>query len=546
MKQVFANRYNLIRKLGEGGMADVYLAYDALLDREVAIKLLRSSMALDPVSLLRFQREANSASSLNHPNIVEIFDVGEDEGNHYIIMEYVKGKTLKQLIAQRGAMENHEAISIMDQLVSAVCEAHEKNIIHRDIKPQNVIVKDDGTVKMADFGIATVADTLQLTQADTVMGSVHYLAPELARGESASFQSDIYALGITFYELLTGQVPHHGEQAVQIAMKHLKDEIPSVRDFNASLPQSIENIIIKATAKNKRLRYLNTQEMLDDLRTCLSDKKRNVAKLVLSLKSENDETIQMDPVFGVEEKKPFFKSAIGVSVIIASIALTMLVLTVSGFFESLSPTVIVPNLVNMTMDEAEEALVNSGLSISRVRYELTEATEKGYITKTSPSSDAEVDRGSTITITISEGIYVLVDNYVGQNIDDVTRILEGTKISVKIERQAVSDVETGTIINQELLAPGTKLDPLRAYEIKFIVAAPAEFLIPQIVGLNVASAQGQLEALGAHVEVIQLSTEGMSESQKEKLVYGVVVEINPAPLTYYTQGSDNVITLSFY
>lgn len=545
MKQVFANRYNLIKKLGEGGMADVYLAFDALLNREVAIKLLRASMSVDPVSLLRFQREANSASSLNHPNIVEIYDVGEDEGSHYIVMEYVKGKTLKQLIAQRGAMEKHEAISIMDQLVSAVLEAHQKNIIHRDIKPQNVIVKDDGTVKMADFGIATVADTLQLTQADTVMGSVHYLAPELARGESASFQSDIYALGITFYELLTGQVPHHGEQAVQIAMKHLKDEIPSVKEFNPSLPQSIENIIIKSTAKNKRLRYLNAEEMLDDLRTCLSDKKRNVAKLILSLNNELDETIQMDPVAGVEVKKPFFKKPLGIVTLVGSIALLILTLTLSGFFESLSPTVLIPNLVNMTMDEAEEALVNSGLSISYVKYELTESTEKGLIIKTSPSVGSEVDRGSTITLTVSEGIYFLVDNFVGQNIEDVTSLLSTTKISIKVERQ-VSDSATGTILKQELLAPGVQLDPLRSYEIKFIVAAPAEFLIPQIKGLNIASAQAQLETLGAVVNMVQLSTDGMSDSEKEKLVYGVVVDINPAPLTYYTQGSDNSITLSFY
>ncbi len=546
MKQIFANRYTLTKKLGEGGMADVYLAFDSLLNRDVAIKLLRSSMALDPVSLLRFQREANSASSLNHPNIVEIYDVGEDEGYHYIVMEYVKGKTLKQLIAQRGAMEKHEAISIMDQLISAVIEAHEKNIIHRDIKPQNVIVKDDGTVKMADFGIATVADNLQLTQADTVLGSVHYLAPELARGESASFQSDIYALGITFYELLTGQVPHHGEQAVQIAMKHLNEEIPSVREFNASLPQAIENIVIKATAKNRRLRYLNASEMLDDLRSALSDKKKNVARLVLQLKNEHEETIQMDPVFGLEKKQPFYKTVVGMIVIGVSIISTILLLSFSGFFESLSPTVVVPDLINMTVDEAEDALINSGLSIGRVRYELTESTEKGLITKVSPTLNTEVDRGSTLTITVSEGIYVLVENYVGLNIDDVETLLQGTKINIKIERQAVSDVETGTIINQELLAPGTHLDPQRAYEIKFIVAAPAEFLIPQIVGLNVASAQGQLEALGASVEMVQLSTDGMSDAEKENLVYGVVVSIDPDPLTYYTQGSDNHITLSFY
>ena len=218
MLQVLASRYLIIKRLGEGGMADVYLAQDELLNREVAIKVLRGNLALEPVSLLRFQREANSASALTHPNIVEIYDVGEEEGLHYIVMEYIRGRTLKQLIAQRGALEKNEALAIMDQLISAVEEAHKKNIIHRDIKPQNVLIKDDGTVKITDFGIATVSDSLQLTQADTVLGSVHYLAPELARGESASFQSDIYSLGICFYELLTGEVPYRGETPVQVAM----------------------------------------------------------------------------------------------------------------------------------------------------------------------------------------------------------------------------------------------------------------------------------------------------------------------------------------
>ena len=192
MLQVLASRYHILKRLGEGGMADVYLAQDELLNREVAIKVLRGNLALEPVSLLRFQREANSASALTHPNIVEIYDVGEEEGLHYIVMEYIRGRTLKQLIAQRGALEKNEALAIMDQLISAVEEAHKKNIIHRDIKPQNVLIKDDGTVKITDFGIATVSDSLQLTQADTVLGSVHYLVPELARGESGSFQSDIY------------------------------------------------------------------------------------------------------------------------------------------------------------------------------------------------------------------------------------------------------------------------------------------------------------------------------------------------------------------
>ena len=547
MKSLLANRYHIVKRLGVGGMADVYLAHDAFLNREVAIKTLRASMAMDPVSLLRFQREANASSQLNHPNIVEIYDVGEEDSDHYIVMEYIKGKTLKELIGQRGAMEKHEAISIMDQLVSAVKEAHDKNIIHRDIKPQNILVKDDGTVKITDFGIATVSDQLQLTQADTVMGSVHYLAPELARGESASFQSDIYALGITFYELLTGQVPHHGDQAVQVAMKHLKDDIPSVREFNPSLPQSIENIIIKSTAKNKRLRYLNAQAFLDDLRSALSEKNRHVAKLVLSEEKSNDDTIMMDRVDVISNKKPkFFQTVFGMTILVVSSLLTIMLLAMSGMFESISPTVVVPDLTMMTLQEAEDALLDSGLSIGNIRYTLTDDIEAGLVVKTSPASNSELDRGSTLTLTLSEGKYIVLENYVGQNITDVQNSLSDSKITIKIERIAIADVATGTIVNQELLLPGAKLDPKRSYEMKLIVASPIEFLIPQLVGLNIASAQSQLESLGAMVTLVQLSTDGLTEQQKAKLNYGVVVSISPDPLTFYTQASDNSITLSYY
>ena len=266
--KMIAERYMIVSSLGEGGMADVYLAIDTILNREVAIKVLRGELSKDPVTLLRFQREANAVSKLNHPNVVDVYDVGEFEGRHYIVMEYVRGRTLKQLISQRGALHQEEAVNIMIQLTSAVQHAHENDIIHRDIKPQNVLVKDDGTVKITDFGIALAHDTVQLTQSDAVLGSAHYLAPETTRGETPSNQVDIYALGIVFYELLTGNVPFHGDNPVQIAMKHLREEIPSVRDFNPTLPQSVENIIIKATVKNRKLRYQSAKDMLYDLHRC--------------------------------------------------------------------------------------------------------------------------------------------------------------------------------------------------------------------------------------------------------------------------------------
>ena len=278
---LIANRYEVFQHIGQGGMADVFLAVDTILNRQVAVKILRSELCTDAVSVLRFEREAQAATALAHPNIVEIYDVGEYKGHHYIVMEYVSGKPLKKVIQQRGGLLTEEAIDIMKQLTAATGEAHRRGIIHRDIKPQNVIVKSDGSIKMLDFGIALAKGSMQLTQANNVMGSVHYLAPELAKGEPASPQSDIYALGIVLYEMLIGDVPFKAEQAVQVALMQMHNPIPDVRSINPAIPQSVENIVIRATAKNPELRYSSCNEMLEDLRTCLRPNRRNERKINL-------------------------------------------------------------------------------------------------------------------------------------------------------------------------------------------------------------------------------------------------------------------------
>ena len=231
--QKIDGRYQIVRNIGEGGMANVYLAYDTILEREVAVKILRGDLATDEKFVKRFQREAKAASSLNHPNIVEMYDVGEDDGNYFIVMEYIDGKTLKSLIKKRGALSLPEVIDIMLQLTSAIACAHDSYIIHRDIKPQNVLILEDGRVKITDFGIAIALNSAELTQTNSVMGSVHYLPPEQANGRGATIKSDIYSLGILMYELLTGKLPFKGENAVEIALKQMKEQIPSVCEQNA-------------------------------------------------------------------------------------------------------------------------------------------------------------------------------------------------------------------------------------------------------------------------------------------------------------------------
>ena len=252
-------------------MANVYLGYDCILDRNVAIKVLRGDLSNDEKFVRRFQREALSASSLAHPNIVEMYDVGEDNGTYYIVMEYVEGKTLKQLLKKRGSLTLSEAIDIMLQLTDGMAHAHDSYIIHRDLKPQNIMIRDDGQIKITDFGIAMALNATQLTQTNSVMGSVHYLPPEQASGKGSTIKSDIYSMGIIFYELLTGTLPFRGDNAVEIALKHMREPIPSIREENPSIPQSIENIIKRATAKNPKNRYDSAREMHDDLLTALDD-----------------------------------------------------------------------------------------------------------------------------------------------------------------------------------------------------------------------------------------------------------------------------------
>ena len=293
--QMINDRYEIIKSIGEGGMANVYLAYDTILDRRVAIKVLRGDLSNDEKFVRRFQREALSASSLSHPNIVEMYDVGEDNGIYYIVMEYIEGKTLKQLIKKRGALTLSEAIDIMLQITDGISQAHDSYIIHRDLKPQNIMIKEDGTIKITDFGIAMALNSTQLTQTNSVMGSVHYLPPEQASGKGSTIRSDIYSMGILFYEILTGTLPFKGDNAVEIALKQMRDEIPSVRKKNPAIPQSVENVILKATAKNPKNRYSDAKEMHADLLTVLNDDRINEAKLVFKYPEhevdENTKTI---------------------------------------------------------------------------------------------------------------------------------------------------------------------------------------------------------------------------------------------------------------
>ncbi|MEE6728733.1 Stk1 family PASTA domain-containing Ser/Thr kinase [Pediococcus pentosaceus] len=278
--QTLNGRYKIIRPLGEGGMANVYLAHDLILDRDVAVKLVRFDMQDDVSAIKRFQREALSTTELVHPNIVGVYDIGEEHGMNYLIMEYVEGQNLKQYIRDQFPIPLGQVVSLMSQILNGVQTAHYHGIIHRDLKPQNILIDKHGKAKITDFGIAIANQQSSFTRTNTVIGSVQYLSPEQVRGHIATQQSDIYSLGIILFEMLTGKVPFEGESAVSIAVKHYQDQLPLVKDFNTKIPQSLENVVLKATAKNPIDRYKNVAEMAADLKTVLQPERANESKFV--------------------------------------------------------------------------------------------------------------------------------------------------------------------------------------------------------------------------------------------------------------------------
>lgn len=563
-KNVIADRYEVVSHIGQGGMADVFLAVDTILNRQVAIKILRADLSTDAVSILRFEREAQAAAALAHPNIVEIYDVGDYKGHHYIVMEYVTGKTLKQVIRSRGPLVNEEAVDIMKQLCSAISEAHSRGIIHRDIKPQNVIVKADGSIKILDFGIATAKGSMQLTQANNVMGSVHYLAPELAKGEAASPQSDIYALGIVLYEMLAGDVPFKADQAVQIALKHMREPMPDVRLINASVPQSIANVITRATAKDPNNRYGSCREMLQDISTCLRPERLNERKLVLHeniQKQKKEQTnVKAEPARGKhtnftsshtyetsshEKEKNYTKpvaTIFGIVVVVGIIAALI--------FNFLPRNTKVPSIQGMSLQDAEKALHKANLNIdeSNISYELTEDIEQGIVISSSPEEGSEVGGDTSISLVVSSGIGVTCDDFVGQNITDVKKQLNSQYPNLTVNAVSEDSMKTGgTILRQEKLQAGTLFDPSKPNEITLVYATYPTITIPDdIIGMDVQSAQRELEHMGAVVRTSNRDTTQMSQEELDSITPGVVISCDPAYGTSYTQKENNYITLYYY
>ena len=552
MMEQIANRYEILSLIGQGGMADVYKARDTILNRVVAIKVLRAKLSDDAMALVRFQREASAASRLSHPNVVDIYDVGEYEGMHYIVMEFIRGRTLKELIAQRGALDVDEAIGVMKQLVSAINHAHEHKIIHRDIKPQNVLVKDDGTIKITDFGIAVANGSVQLTYNNTVMGSAHYLAPETTQGKEPNEQVDIYSLGIVFYELLTGHVPFTGKTPTEIAIKHLRKPIPYVRDFNPNIPQSVENIVLKATAKNLEDRYVSCKEMLYDLIHCLDPEYKNMSRIRVDVTPSKDLMkcedghIEFVDESDKEDKKPrnWIAALMISAAIIISIIVLVLIASITGLIkiDGFLGYQTMPDVKDLTQEEAIDTLQAAHFNTSKVKYEYraSDKYDEGKVIKSNYKEGEVILNDSKIVLTISKGATYLVPDFTDSSYADAQYQLSqnAPNVEINVEFKGTKDRDTGIILEQKGLKPGKRIDPDINEKIYFVVSTYPSIVIPSdLIGQDVLSAKDELNDLGIAVVVTKI--DGGQGTNK-------VVSVSPDVGTEYVQeGTNSVVTL-FY
>lgn len=554
-----SGRYKILDMIGGGGMANVYLAHDMILDRNVAVKMLRLDLTNDEEFIRRFRREAQSATSLNHPNIVNIYDVGEEDDLYYIVMEHVDGQTLKQYIQQYSPIGVEETIGIMRQLTSAISHAHQNHIVHRDIKPHNILIAPDGTVKITDFGIAMALSATSITQTNSVLGSVHYLSPEQARGGMANKKSDVYSLGIVMFELLTGRLPFSGESAVSIALKHLQSETPSVRRWNPAIPQSVENIVLKATAKDPFHRYNSVDEMGDDLRTALNPERLHEPKFSIPIDNEAtkaipvitndhplknlDETIvhsnadkQAEPKPKKEKKKRKKWPIILVSTFL--ILALVGILTVTVLPSMLGPKdVKIPDVSGKNLDDAIAQLASKGFKIGETNSITDEKIEKGKVIRTNPEAGTTAKEGSKIDIYSSAGKEKTeLSDYKGRQYEDVLSLLETKNFKDIKKTEVYNDSESGTIIDQNPPA-GKKVVPENTVLEFKVSKGPQKITLKDLTEYNLKGVQDYASMTGLSIDTSQ-------QEYSDTVPAGMVISQSPAKGTELYKGDKVSVVIS--
>lgn len=561
---LLGERYRIIDTLGEGGMANVYLAEDIILQRKVAVKILRLDLQNEPQTQARFQREALATSELSHPNIVSVLDVGTDHGLPYMVMEYVDGPDLKEYIRQNAPLNLHEVIRIMDQILSAVALAHKHNVIHRDLKPQNILMDKRGNIKIADFGIAVALNQSSVTQTNSVMGSVHYMSPEQTRGGLVTKQSDIYSLGIILYELITGTVPFNGDTPVSIALKHAQEPIPSIRKKDQSVPQALENVVLKATAKDPRDRYATAQAMQADLDSSLDPERADEPVFVPNHGNNNDKTIVL-PGFKApekeqtveseeenkpdkkEKKKDFWQNVKShkwwwiFSVIAAGLIIFIMIFALSGN-NNKPRQVHIPDVTNITEKRAEKRLEAAGLQVGKVIRRQSDDIKKGHVIGTKPAAGNRVDQGKAIILIVSSGTsMVKVPDVVGDNYDEAAEKLENQGFDVVREDQYSNKMAKGNIISQSIAA-GVEVKPTQT-TITLVVSRGKQIkpkintvTLKDLHNYSLKSAQDYAKEHGLTLQI--------NQEYSDEIERGLVISMQPEAGTKVDRGSTVTIKVS--
>ena len=577
------NRYEVIEKIGSGGMADVYKGRDTMLNRYVAIKVLKKEFREDETFVKKFRSEAQAAAGLLNPNIVNVYDVGEDRGLYYMVMELVEGITLKEYIDRKKRLSAREVISIAIQMCSGIEEAHKHHIIHRDIKPQNIIISNDGKVKVTDFGIARMVTSKTTTT--VAMGSVHYTSPEQARGGYSDEKSDIYSIGITLYEMVTGQVPFNGDTTVEVALKHLQEEITPPSELVPDIPYSLEQIILKCTQKNAERRYSDVDELIQDLKHSLVDPDGDFVQIVpvgnadtviiteddlddiRSSYGDDDEDDEYgeDDDYGEDDEdyeddedgedhdsdevNPRMNKVIKImTIVVAVIIILVLALVIgraAGLFrfggtgttqEEDSGQVKVPNVVGMSLDDAKAELNNAGLGWKIGKQEESAKYEKGYVMAQDPKNGEKVKKNTQITLDVSTGKtdeQVEVPNVVGQDEADAQKTLEDA--GFKVESAAVySSQPQGEVVSTDPEA-GTQAAKGSTVTIQ-VSKGEQKISVPDVRGTDENTAKSTLSGAGLNVTV--------TTDYSDSVAQGNVISQDPSGGTKVDAGANVNIVVS--
>ncbi|MBL6537564.1 Stk1 family PASTA domain-containing Ser/Thr kinase [Streptococcus suis] len=556
--KIYAGRYRIVKQIGRGGMADVYMARDLILDgEEVAVKVLRTNYQTDQIAIQRFQREARSMAELDHPNIVRITDIGEEDGQQYLAMEYVNGLDLKKYIKDFAPLSNDDAVRIMGQILLAMRMAHTRGIVHRDLKPQNVLLTEDGTAKVTDFGIAVAFAETSLTQTNSMLGSVHYLSPEQARGSKATVQSDIYAMGIILFEMLTGRIPYDGDSAVTIALQHFQKPLPSVREENPAVPQALENVVMKATAKKLSDRYKSVAEMYADLASALSYERRNEAKVILDDNKVDTKTLpklaQVNPEATTPSKKQAKQEAKKEKVAAKSkpkpaplpkaqkkrrgmrtrykVLLGSIFLMLAGFVAILyntPATVQVPDVTGQTLEVAKEKIETAGLLVGNVTSEASTEIPEGSVIRTNPAAYSSKREGSTVDIVVAVEEAINIPDLVGKDAETAQAELENLGFEVVLKEDYSDTVSAGKVIKT---SPNANTSHQKGTTVTVIVSKGVEPVdVPDVTGKSLSEATQLLKSVGL---IVGTTTEEFSDQVES----GYVISSNPVATTTLEKGT---------